>query len=327
MDNMKRSRTNGRSPLDYSSKFTIELDGGETARKAMARIYQVMLNTIIRNIPGVIADYDMELLHDMRIAIRRTRSGLSLVKRVFPKSVEDRFVREFCRLGALTGPIRDLDVFLIVYEGCLARLPQFLRPGIRNFFDGLKSKREVEHKKLARALGTEKNKAALDAWQRVLNRHDRQPAELFDVPVRELAGRIILKRYKRVRHDGRLLDAVTPDAELHRLRVQCKKLRYTIEFFVSLYPKHEVQTLIRSLKKLQDILGRFNDLSVQQDMICKSLADLSAESRANLGQAAALGSLLQSLFQEQQGMRAHFSDACAQFVDRETARLFNKLFK
>ena len=327
MDTIKGNRTKGRSPLDYGSKFTIELDGGETARKAMSRIYQVMLNTITRNIPGVIADHDTEFLHDMRIAIRRTRSGLSLVKRVFPKSVEDRFEREFSRLGALTGSIRDLDVFLLTYESCLARLPHYLRPGIRDFFEGLKQKRQVEQKKLARALEAGKNKAVLDAWQRALNRRDRQPAELFDVPVHDLAGRIILKRYKRVRRDGRLLDAVTPDADVHRLRVKCKKLRYTIEFFGSLYPKQEAKTIIRSLKKLQDILGRFNDLSVQQEMIRLGLGRFSAGSRINLAQAAAHGGLLQSLFQEQQCLRANFSDACAQFVDHETAMLFNKLFR
>ena len=319
-------RAKGRSPLDYDSKFTIELDGGETARSAMVRIYQILLDAITRNMPGVAADYDTEFLRIMRVAIRRTRSGLSLVKRVLPEPVEVRFSREFSRLGALTGPVRDLDVYLLAFEDCLTRLSHFLRPGIRDFFDGLKHKRQVEWKKLARALEAGKNKTALDAWQRVLKHSDRQPAELFDVPVRELAGRIILKRYKRVRRDGRLLDAVTPDAEVHRLRVKCKKLRYAIEFFGSLYPKQELQTLIRSLKKLQNILGRFNDLSVQQEMLRESLGSLSAGARGNLDQAAALGGLLQSLFQEQQGLRAHFAEAYAQFVDNKTTMLFNKLF-
>ncbi|WP_310598900.1 CHAD domain-containing protein [Desulfobulbus sp.] len=319
-------RAKGRSPLDYSPKFNLELNGGETAREAMARIYQFLLETISRNMPGVLADYDPEFLHDLRVAIRRTRSGLSLVKRVLPAPVADRFGRVFGRLGALTGPTRDLDVYLLAREDCLGRLPPSLRPGLEDYFVGLSRNRQVEQKKLVRALRAKKNKAVLAAWQRALKRSDRQPADLAGLPVRDLAGRIILKRFKRVVRDGRVLDAVTPDAEVHRLRIQCKKLRYAMEFFGSLYPKQEMQGLIRHLKKLQDILGSFNDLSVQQEMLRQTLKSLPAGSRRNLDQAAALGGLLQSLFREQQELRVHFTEAFAQFGDQETSELFHELF-
>jgi len=320
-------RAKGRIPLDYSPKFTLELDGDETARKAMTRIYQALLDTITRNMPGVLADYDPEFLHDLRVAIRRTRSGLSLVKRVLPAPVTERFSREFSRLGALTGPTRDLDVYLLAREDCLMRLPPFLRPGLQEFFAGLSRRRQIEQRKLARALRAKKNKAVLNAWQRALKRRDRQPADLADLPVRTLAGRIILKRYKRVVRGGQGLNAATPDAEVHRLRIQCKKLRYAMEFFGSLYPRHELQLLVRQLKKLQDLLGTFNDLSVQQEMLHQSLSNLAARSRRNFDQAAALGGLVQGLFQEQQSLRVHFAEAFAQFGDQETSALFNELFR
>ena len=320
-------RARGRTPLDYSSKFTLELGGGETARQAMARVYLALLATITRNIPGVLADCDPEFLHDLRVAIRRTRSGLSLVKRVLPDAVTDRFSRAFGRLGALTGPTRDLDVYLLAREDCRQRLSPSLQPGLEEFFAGLSRQRRVEQKKLARALRAEKNTTTFNAWQRALRRQDRQPAELADQPVRDLAGRIILKRYKRVVREGRVLDAATPDAEVHRLRIQCKKLRYAMEFFGSLYPRQDLQTLIQHLKRLQDILGSFNDLSVQQEMIRQNLSHLAARSRGDLDQAAALGGLLQSLFQEQRDLRTHFAEAFAQFSDSTTSALFHQLFR
>jgi len=319
-------RAMGRSPLDYSPKFALELDGGETAREAMARIYLTLLDTINRNIPGVLADYDPEFLHDLRVAVRRTRSGLSLVKQVLPGPVSDRFSRVFSRLGAFTGPTRDLDVYLLAQESCLGRLPPSLRPGLQEFFAGMARRRQIEQKKLVRALRAKKTRAALNAWQQTLKRRDRQPAPLAGMPVRDLAGRIVLKRFKRVARDGHALDAATPDAEVHRLRIQCKKLRYAMEFFGSLYPRHELQTLVRHLKQLQDILGNFNDLSVQQEMLRLTLKTLPAGSRRTLDQAAALGGLLQSLFQEQQELRAHFTEAFAQFGDEETTALFHELF-
>ncbi|MDR2724698.1 MAG: CHAD domain-containing protein [Candidatus Adiutrix sp.] len=318
---------NGRKPLDYSPKFLLELGDGETAHEAMTRIYQTLLDAITRNIPGVLADHDTEFLHDLRVAIRRTRSGLSLVKRVLPASISERFNRMFRRLGALTGPTRDLDVYLLAYEGYLKRVPPVLRPGLEEFFATLRHKRQIEQKRLVRALRTKKNEALFNAWRRAFRRPYRQQADLTDLPVRELADRVILKRYKLVMRAGRGLNAATADTEVHRLRIQCKKLRFVVEFFGSLYPKQELEILIRQLKKLQDILGGFNDLSVQQGMISQSLSSLSAGLRGNFDQAAALGGLLQSLFQEQQGLRGNFAEAFAEFGDQKTAALFHELFR
>jgi len=320
-------RTMGRRPLDYSSKFVLELDGAGTARQTMARIYLALLDNITRNIPGVLADWDSEFLHDLRVAIRRTRSGLSLVKKVLPEAVVNRFSREFGRLGTLTGPTRDLDVYLLNREEYLNRLPPALRPGLDGFFVELGRRRLVEQKKLVRALRSKKSRAVLAAWQRVLRSRDRQPAPLAAIPATELGRKIILKRCKRVLRDGQALDAATPDAVVHRLRIQCKKLRYALEFFSALYPRQEMQILLRQLKKLQDILGSFNDLSVQQEMLRLTLRELRAGSRRNLELAAALGGLMQSLYREQQELRTHFTEAFDQFSDPETTALFHELFR
>jgi hypothetical protein len=43
--------------------------------------------------------------------------------------------------------------------------------------------------------------------------------------------------------------------------------------------------------------------------------------------AAALGGLMQSLFQEQQQLRHHFKEAFVQFADEETTQLCHQLFR
>ena len=130
-----------------------------------------------------------------------------------------------------------------------------------------------------------------------------------------------------MRRDGKALGADTADPEIHRLRIQCKKLRYALEFFSSLYPEEEIHLVVRQLKRLQDILGAFNDLSVQQQMLRHSLKEFQAGSRRNLELAAALGGLMQSLFQEQQELREHFTEAFTQFSDPANTALFNELFQ
>lgn len=320
-------RAAGRQPLDYTSKFSLDLDPTSTARQAMGRIYQTLLDNINRNVPGVLADWDTEFLHDLRVAIRRTRSGLSLVKKVLPETVVERFKRDFGLLGRLTGPTRDLDVYLLNREDYLGRLPPALQPGLDAFFAELARRRQVEQKKLVRALRAKKHRAILNAWHRCLHSEDRPSAPLADIPVKELAGRIIHRRYKRVLRDGQALNAATPDGEVHRLRIECKKLRYAIEFFSSLYPKEDIQVVVRHLKKLQDILGSFNDLSVQQEMLRQTLDKMRAGSSRNPALASALGGLMQSLFQEQQELRTHFTEAFDQFSDQETTTMFHDLFR
>ncbi|MBV5318724.1 MAG: CHAD domain-containing protein [Desulfobulbaceae bacterium] len=317
----------GRQPLDYSSKFTMELHAGYTARQAMVRIYRQLLTAINQNIPGVIEDFDSEFLHDLRVAIRRTRSGLSLVKNVLPTPVVESFKKDFGILGSITGPTRDLDVYLLEQDDYLARLPTTLQPALHAFFEGLALRRQAAHKKMVRALQSKKSKAILSAWKHYLTSDDQEPASAAEVDIGHLSGRIIFRRFKRVMKDGKALDAATPDAEVHRLRIQCKKLRYAIEFFSSLYPVEEIALLVRQLKKLQDILGAFNDLSVQQEMLHRSLEGLRAGSHRNLEQAAALGGLMQSLFQQQQELRGHFAEAFAMFSDPQNEALFNRLFR
>jgi CHAD domain-containing protein len=275
----------------------------------------------------VLADWDSEFLHDLRVAIRRTRSGLSLVKKVLPDTVTARFTRDFGLLGSLTGPTRDLDVYLLKRDDYLNRLPPALQPGMNVFFTELARRRQIEQKKLVRVLRGKKSKTILEAWHRALHSSDRQPAPWAGMPVGALASRIIVKRYKRVLRDGQALNAATPDPEVHRLRIQCKKLRYAIEFFSGLYPKDEIQKVVRQLKKLQDILGTFNDLSVQQEMLRLTLEELRAGSRRNVELAAALGGLLHSLFEEQRELRGHFAEAFDQFSEPATTALFHELFR
>ena len=54
------------------------------------------------------------------------------------------------------------------------------------------------------------------------------------------------------------------DLVQHLLRLACKELRYLLEFFASLFPREKVDDVIQQLKKLQDLLGHFNDLRIPE---------------------------------------------------------------
>lgn len=316
-----------RRPLDYTSKFSLQLDDSLTSRQAMVRIYRHLLTAMQRNLPGVLEDLDSEFLHDFRVAIRRTRSGLSLVKKVLPAPVVASFAKDFRELGRITGPTRDLDVYLLQRETYFSRLPAALQPGLQAFFDDLAEQRRKEVKKMVQVLRSKKTRAVLNKWRRYLASEDTEPAAEAKTPVHQLAGKIIFRRFRRVMQDGLALNADTPDADVHQLRIQCKKLRYAIEFFSTLYPGKEIQVVVRQLKKLQDILGVFNDLSVQQEMVARTLEEQRVSSHRDLEIAAALGGLIQSLYEEQLALRHHFVEVFTRFSDPENTALFTRLFQ
>ena len=107
----------------------------------------------------------------------------------------------------------------------------------------------------------------------------------------------------------------SPAEALHELRKQCKKLRYLMEFFQSLFPKEQIKQLIKILKGLQDNLGEHQDLEVQEH----TLKDFSKEMMVAAGVPAetllAMGILVQDLDNRRQCARD--ADRFAEFETRE----------
>ncbi len=277
------------------------------------------------NEEGILKDLDSEFLHDFRVAIRRTRSGLTQIKNVLPPEVTDHFKAEFAHLGSITGPTRDLDVYLLYEENYKSRLPPALQAALHTFFTDLARRRDEEQKKLARALKGSRYKQIINEWRHYLEK-DGTAAANAEMPVIDLARKTIVRRYKKIMKAGMVITPATPDENLHRLRIQGKKLRYSLEFFASLFPKDEKNKIIKQLKQLQNNLGTFNDLSVQQDMLHNYLGGLRPGSRKNFELATAIGGLLTNLYHEQHRVRDDFFSTFNRFSSKKNVALFNKLF-
>lgn len=319
----------GRRPLDYSSKFALELEPQVSAAAAMRQVYLQLLEVMRCNLAGAIEDLDSEFLHDLRVAVRRTRSALSQTKGVFAAGAIKPFREGFAEIGRATGPTRDLDVYLLSEAACLARLQPQLRPALEAYFADISRQRRKAQRNLARYLSSGKLERFLADWERFLNaadQADQTKGPLADKPIAILAGRIIRKHSKKVLADGHNLSAATPDAEVHQLRIECKKLRYSMEFFSSLYAQDAFSQVLKPLKAVQSILGSFNDLSVQQDLLLETIGTMQVRKDADAERAAALGALMQSLFEEQQPLRDHFAEVFATMSSEAQLELIASLF-
>jgi len=94
----------GRHPADYSSSVDAEITAQMPASVAVARLLLRLLDTLEQNVDGVLRDIDTEFLHDLRVAVRRTRSAVKLLGGVLPASLVAHYGAEFKWLGDLTTP-------------------------------------------------------------------------------------------------------------------------------------------------------------------------------------------------------------------------------
>ena len=155
-----------------------------------------------------------------------------------------------------------------------------------------------------------------------LRRDDRPRAAL---PIEAVAADRIRRVYRRMVRDGGRIDDDSPDEDLHELRKRGKELRYLLELFGSLFPSDVVKPIVRALKDLQDVLGRFQDRSVQTEMLRANAEELAAL-RGGPGAVLAAGLVISALEADQRDTRAHFAERFAAFSSREQRKLVRGTF-
>jgi CHAD domain-containing protein len=303
------------------------LEPGQRSDIAVRRILGRLLDTLRANIDGVLEDLDPEPLHDLRVATRRTRSALSTIKGVLPDSVVDNFAHEFRWLGTVTGPCRDLDVHLIEMEVFQRRL-EISDGSLRPLRQLIEQSRKDEHRRVCESLRSARFRRLIDGWEEALHSDAAGESEPRNArrPVIDLAGKRIHKAYRRfVKRGAKLADEASEKA-FHRLRIDAKKLRYLIEFFAELYPENTVRSAIKDLKRLQDILGGFNDMVVQRERLAVLADQLTASGEARPDTIVSMGRLAQAMAERQMEHRHAFADRFTSFADDENRQLYRRTF-
>ncbi|WOO43368.1 CHAD domain-containing protein [Rubellicoccus peritrichatus] len=318
----------GKRPFDYSSKIDIKLNPLMSSREAARIIHRHSFDVMCKNEEGMLADIDSEFLHDFRVAVRRTRSALSLVKGVFPQAQVDRFKNDFSYLGRLTNKMRDLDVYLLKRERYRGMLPGNLRPGLDLFFEDLSTQRTEEYKKFVKNVRNGKYKSIMKAWNSFLENNNVPIADCpnAELPVINTAQELIAKRFRKIYREGLAINDLTPEERLHELRIDFKKLRYLIEFFRSLYPAKDIAFIVKKLRRLQGVLGDLNDLFVQQETLNQYLSEISPQRKDAIPLAASIGVLVSALQREKDSVRTHFSETFSGICDKKFAAILELHF-
>ena len=346
---------NGRQPGGYSGKVNAGITADMPAQVAVAKLLTSLLDTLEQNVDGVLRDIDTEFLHDLRVAVRRTRSALKLLGDMLPADMITHYKAEFKWLGDLTTPVRDLDVYLLGYgdlaTGLLAATPGDLEP-FRQF---LVRQRAREFHRLTASLRSARFRELTLDWRKALAeftepapRRDRRgarssarsgarsPARSGAGPsarseagpsARSLATERTARAVRQLTRRGAAITELSAPESLHDLRKRGKELRYLLEFFAPVYDRATYRMVLSDMKKLQDCLGEFQDSQVQREELTELARQLLADGNPGGTDRAALAATLLAMGEinarlaaNQQRARADFGSRFAQFASPVTQR-------
>jgi CHAD domain-containing protein/adenylate cyclase class IV len=220
--------------------------------EALRALLRRQLREILAHDPGTRLGTDPESLHDMRVAVRRSRALLRAGQALVAEDV-DALAAELRWLGEALGTVRDLDVLRDRLHAETAVLVQADRTAANHMLRALDRNRTRERRALLKTLSGERYFALLDRFDETLAA--LQPSGA-DVSLDGLAVRQLRKLAKAVR----ALAADPPDAELHELRKLGKHTRYAYELAGR-------DRVVRRAKELQDVLGEHQDAVVAEERL------------------------------------------------------------
>lgn len=200
-----------------------------------------------------------EGIHQLRVGARRLRVALRLFRRVLPSKHVAHFRKELRRLGRSLGEARDLDVYAESFKAYAQALPSVQRVDFRGYELYLRRERAKARRRAAAAFSSPRTTALFAALERFTAEWPSASAlrRRRASSIREAARRSIRSSAARVRRRGKGLDERSRPAELHKLRIKTKRLRYEVEFFAAVYPQLEATAL--ACKSMQDLLGAHQD--------------------------------------------------------------------
>jgi CHAD domain-containing protein len=308
------------TPNRYNAKPQFQLAPDLRAAEALRAMLRFLFSIMRQNEAGILNDIDTEFLHDFRVASRRARSAVGQIKGVFDAATTQRLKKDLASLGSMTNRVRDLDVYLLRHADYRAKLPASHRDAIEPLFDLLRHDRKQAFHRLKRKLRAKSYAELMTRWETFLGAETSgrgsESAPHAARPIRKVARKRLAKLSDRIIKSGRLLLAKQDDRQLHELRIDCKKLRYLLEFTGSIFPKPAVAPVMKHLRKLQDVLGDFQDRCVQQETLA-TYAEHFAGAEAT---QQAIVHLIDVLEQEKQACKADFAERFNDFaasVDRK----------
>lgn len=242
----------------------------EAGRKVLGFHFAAML----RHEEGTLQGLDYEELHDMRVATRRMRAAFEVFADAYDPKTMKMHLKGLRATGRALGRVRDLDVFMEKAQHYIDTIPPDQAHGLDPLLTSWKIERDKARAEMVAYLRSEQYTIFINKFLVFLTTPGsavRPVSELTPKLVKHIIPGLIYTRLASVRAFEVVLGRASLE-QLHALRIEFKKMRYSLEFFSEVLGK-QASELIELIKQLQDHLGDLNDAEVACQIIRKFLDD------------------------------------------------------
>ncbi len=299
----------------------------QTTVSEIARgVFLTQLQSMQAHLPGCIEGVDPIHVHDLRVANRRTRVALIEFKSLFSENILLEFQESFHWIHHVTSVVRDLDVSLALLPEYQRQLPKRWRTYLEPLRTLLREKHKIAQVELIMNFDSDRLKKIYADWSELLDGDLLDKSSLAIEPAREYGCRRIIKRYQRVRKNGKKLSKKNPAEEFHKYRITIKKLRYLMEFFRPVLDSEEFASSRTKLKAVQDAFGAFQDAEIQTVKVCLLSEELHQQGESTNAMLA-LGQLIGTLEKKQRQCKKSCLVQVRWIIEDTTARFFQSYFK
>jgi CHAD domain-containing protein/predicted DNA-binding protein YlxM (UPF0122 family) len=252
----------------------------EAGRKTLLYHFGQML----KNEAGTLAGEDIEALHDMRVATRRMRAAFDVFGFAYKKKAIKPFFKGLRQTGRALGGVRDFDVFMEKAGNYLLSLRDDEQHGLDPLLILWQNQRELEREEMIAHLKSSIYSEFKKQFSIFLKGTGTDSINLFEADDRKLPDTVrntvpllIYQRLAAVNVFEPLI-ATASTAQLHALRIEYKRLRYTLEFFVEILAP-QAKWVIKEIKIIQDHLGDLNDADIAINLLGEILRDWENQHR------------------------------------------------
>jgi CHAD domain-containing protein len=255
------------------------LDPDDPMSEAGRKTFRYHFQQMVYHEPGTRLGEDIEALHDMRVATRRMRAAFRVFGDFFEPRAVAPYLKGLKRTGRALGPVRDADVLQEKAWAYLDSLPESQRDELQSLFRAIDQHREAARERMLHYLDSKKYARFKERFGHFLEAEGMGslPAGLIDSEPRPFRVRHVVPTAVYERLGGVLAyDEWTrvpdpPLERLHALRIACKQLRYTLEFFAGVLGP-DAKAAIKQVVTVQDHLGALQDAVVASEILREFLA-------------------------------------------------------
>lgn len=212
-----------------------------------------------------------EDLHQFRVNIRKSRAFLNEFGFLFPKEQHIYFSENLKKFATQTNQKRDLDVIEERLEA--------LEEKHDKLQGDIKQQRSHEQQHIREMLQSKAFEDFFLAYQNALREERLLTSENNQDTMEHTAKKVIKALHRKIVKKIDDLDKDFDDKKLHKIRISLKKFRYLLEEFQHIFGEKKSEKVIEKGKKLQTLLGDFND-TVNQTTLLKNYVASNTKNHA-----------------------------------------------